>query len=135
VQDAGGIVSARAYTDATRGTYGQFMPALAPRSNASPLQMIGIEQSGLFRTNAGLVNFGDIPTTATVVIYDGPGTELGRLTVNLAPRSLQQLPLTAIVSATVVGGRIEVRAAPAVAAYASVINNGTNDPFYIVGQN
>lgn len=129
--DSADIVSSRTYTTTDRGTCGEFIPAIHEPLPA-PQELIGIEQSDRFRTNLGLVNFGSAPAAATVVVYDASGRELARSTPTVAGRSLQQLPLATIVATTLTNGRIEIRGA--VAAYASVIDNGTKDPSYIAGQ-
>ncbi len=126
----GAVISSRTYTTSSSGTLGEFIPAIRAPQGPS-LQLIGIEQSAAARTNVGLVNFAAVPAAATVIVYDAAGSELGRAVTTVGPRSLQQLPLTAIVAAAVTDGRIEVRGA--VAAYASVIDNGTEDPTYIRG--
>lgn len=127
----GAVVSSRTYTSSDRGTFGELVASLRPPA-AAPQELIGIEQSPQFRTNVGLVNFGTAAATATVIVYDAAGTEAGRTVATVGGRSLQQLPLAAIVSGNVESGRIEVRGP--VAAYASVVDNGTQDPTYIAGQ-
>ena len=127
----GAILGSRTYTSSGHGTYGEYIPALhAPEP--LPQQLVGVEQSPRLRTNVGLVNFSSDAANATVVVYDATGTEVARTTVTVAGRSLQQLALATIVSGTVSDGRVEVRGP--VASYASVVDNSSQDPTYIVGQ-
>lgn len=134
LSDTTDIVSSRTYTTSAHGTYGQFIPAIAAPASATPQHIVGVQQSTRFRTNVGLVNFSSATTDATVIVYDAAGREAGRAVFTLPPRTLQQLPLAAIVGSPLRDGRVEVRANGSIAAYGSVIDNSTEDPFYIVGQ-
>ena len=106
----------------------------------------GIRQDDAFRTSVGIVNISDPLTTVYVelTLKGADGTELGQESVIMLPLAHQQFdlavwnffgvdPLT-----DVVGGTVEVRISlwesqagnpvPALMAYASRVNNRTNDP-------
>ena len=132
IENAGGVVSSRTYTSAGGGTFGEFIPALHAAQGQAVQHLIGISQTAAFRTNIGLINFADATATATIVAYDRAGGSVGRITAVVPGRSLQQLPLANIVASALDDGRIEVDGP--VAAYASVIDNRTQDPSFILGQ-
>jgi hypothetical protein len=90
--------------------------------------LIGIENDSEFRTNIGFV----APSGATVrvIAYDAVGNEVWRSAV--AAQGLTQFPLPV----TLPAGRVtaEVIAGGSVVPYASVIDNQSGDPIYIVAQ-
>jgi len=125
--------------------YDYMNPSLEARGY-NKVVLAGIRQDSAFRTSVGLVNISDPLTTVTaeLTLKAADGTELSRRIVLMLPLSHRQFdlavwdffgvdPLT-----NVVGGTVEVRISlwesqadnpvPALMAYASRVNNRTNDP-------
>jgi len=128
------LVTSRTYTVGPRGTFGQFVrPELVGYYfGQGPAHLVGVENSTAFRTNLGLVNTSNYPTTVRLIAYDAGGREVWR--ADVAAERLTQIPLPVPlidgrVTAEVIGG------AGAVIPYASVIDNVTGDPIYINAQN
>ncbi len=125
--------------------YDYMNPGLDSRDYNKVL-LAGIRQDSAYRTAVGLVNISDPLTTviAELTLKGADGTQLGQESVTMLPLAHRQFdlavwdffgvdPLTDVVGATV-----EVRislwesqagnAVPALMAYASRVNNRTNDP-------
>lgn len=120
----------RTYNDSDAGTYGQSLPGLlSSRYGISTFEdgmLIGLEESDEYRTNIGLVNTGTASTTVTIRIYEQDGTMLDSLSVELEPRSMEQISAAGAYE-TVRNGRVEISSQDGVIAYASVIDNNTGD--------
>ena len=117
------------------GTAGQALPALgaADFAGASPKMLAPIRENAAFRTNLVLANATEAPLTAHVELYAADGTLVGARDVDLPPLGMRQLTRVAVVlgASTLDLGRIAVSTPTpggSVAAYASVIDNVTNDP-------
>jgi hypothetical protein len=145
VSPLGGVVmaSARTYNDAATGTYGQLVAALLQGQStmseqAARLTLLSqsVDRARGFRTNIGLVSASFKPIVVEVELYRADGTMLGRLSYPLrAFESIQSNEIFgevttdaiengyAIVRTTTEGGQFF--------AYATVIDNRTNDPVYI----
>jgi hypothetical protein len=136
------VVTSRLYSTAPQPTVGMFVPAI-PLSAAFPTTVLTSVRNGGagagFRTNVGLYNPGGSAATPTIRVYDG-ATLLGstQLAAPLAPRTGAQVndvfaavgaAATASANATVVvdGGGVALHS------YASVIDNATQDPIFVVG--
>ena len=122
---------------ATKGTYGQDYPAIAP-SQALLAGQVGVlpqlRKDATTRTNVGVLNVGDAEVAVEVRLFDATGAEVGDVTAATvaAGRYWQQddiftssgagaQPIAyATVVATTDGG--------AIWAYASVIDAATGDP-------
>jgi PKD repeat protein len=131
------VVSSRTYNQTANGTLGGSLPGVAAAQGLSPGK-IGIlpqlRKSAAFRTNIAVVNLGASPVTARIQLRDGSGAPLGAArTLQAAAYGLVQendifvaagAGEPAVAYATVetltAGGRIS--------AFASVIDNATNDP-------
>jgi len=142
------MASARTRTDAGAGAgfYGQYIEAMdgaAAAAGGQEIRLIQLESSAAARTNIGLVSTCGIPATVDVGLSLADGTPAGSLSVELEPfESVQvndafsslgggQPPVTADDAYAVV-----TSATPGAAffAYASVVDNGTNDPVFIPGR-
>jgi PKD repeat protein len=129
-------VSSRTFTTSTNGTYGQYVPAL-PSAEPATLFIPGLEWNGNFRTNVGLVNHGSQPVSITLSLYDESGRLMGNAPMTLAAQSFQQSSLMGIFP--ILNGqarnglalRVQGTTAGAVSAYASVIDNRSQDPILI----
>jgi uncharacterized repeat protein (TIGR01451 family) len=119
---------------ANGGTYGQYVPAV-PYANfiaqGSTLSLQHVAQSDRFRTNLGLVEGSGEKVSLEVRIFDGTGTERAAFPVELNGGERAQLSgVLGEHGVTLDDGRIEVEVtsgAGKVTAYASVIDNATND--------
>ena len=122
-------------TTAAGGTYGQYVPAV-PYANfiaeGSTLSLQHIAQSDKYRTNLGLVEGSGENVSLEVRIFDAAGTKRASFPVDLNGGERTQLnSVLQQHGVTLDDGRIEVEVisgAGKVTAYASVIDNVTNDP-------
>jgi hypothetical protein len=117
------------------GGVGQALPAFSPAeyASASPKSLAPIRENAAFRTNLILANPTEIPVTAHVVLFAADGTAIGAQDVALPPLGMTQVSrVAALLGAPALdAGRIAVSTPTPgglVAAYASVIDNVTNDP-------
>ena len=131
-------VTSQTSTPATGGgTFGQSVPGIPEASfirQGSSGQIAGIREDGSFRSNLVLANATSGSITVHGELYDVSGTRVG----SGADWPLQPLGMTQVshvaqsfTSAPVVAGRIVLTTATAggaFAAYASAIDNTTNDP-------
>ncbi len=147
VATEGGIIAtSRTYNDDPAGTYGQTVPAVADDdglafgTNATLIQLSrSPDPSTGFRTNIGLVNLVDSRTLMEVDLYRSDGSHLGTLTQNLKAFEHRQLN-----DVFYLAGADDVTDGYAVArttsedgrfiAYASVVDNGSGDAVFILGQ-
>ena len=119
------------------GTFGQSVPALAAAdlvTSGSSRTIVAVTDDANFRTNLVLANATSGPVTVSLTLLDSSGAALGSSTVPLLPLEMTQV---GAVARTLAGG-LNVTNATLVlttattggsfAAYASVIDNGTNDP-------
>jgi hypothetical protein len=130
------VFLAQTSTPGFGGTFGQSVAANNSSDLIStfPHSVLGVREDARFRTNLILCNdIGDaVPAIVSLVAADG--TVLGSKTYNLPPLGMTQI--TRIVrdlgvSGDVVGARLVLSTSNREAvfvAYASVIDNGTNDP-------
>ena len=128
-------ISSRTYTEGARGTYGQAVPDVA--SLDKTLYITGMQSNASYRTNVGLVNRADTDTGATLTLYNSSGSTVSTANVVIPARNFQQAPLSSFFpevagrSYDVLSMRIVASAAEAISAYASVIDNRTQDPVYV----
>ncbi len=118
------------------GTQGQDYPALANGGALAAGQnahLAGLVENGSYRSNIGVVNVGSDPATVLVELYDGAGGKLGDYTVALAAGQWSQATQPFFNTAGQTGmdrgyAKITVQSGSGVFAFASVIDNLTNDP-------
>ena len=133
--------SADAACDAN-GTKGQSYPSLAAGEGLSLGQsawLPHLAESATYRTNIGLVNTSAAAAVATVELYDGAGSLLANYTVSLAPGEWRQetQPFNSKSAQTALDrgfAKVTVTSGAGVVAFASVIDNLTNDPTTITMQ-
>ncbi len=128
-------ITSRSYSQEASGTFGQFIDVsyggwgLATGEVALLQHLL---QNSSFRTNIGIANFGNRPAQGTVTLVDERGYAIGDLPFSLSAGGYTQFnqPFTKNFGQQVSGGTavIEVSAGEGVVAYASVIDNGSNDP-------
>jgi hypothetical protein len=119
------------------GTFGQSVPALASAdlvTSGSRRTIAAVSDDTTFRTNLILTNATSSPVTVSLTLLDSSGATLGSSTVPLLPLEMTQI---GAVGRSLAGGANVTNATlvlttstsgGAFAAYASVIDNGTNDP-------
>ena len=133
------IASSRTYTptgDPERpGTYGQFIPAMAPAEAAQSTAVLHAAVRPDVRTNVGVMNPGleEVTVRMKVLGVDGqPFLESAALAV--PPRSMRQWALTDLVGGLYMdNGVIAVEATAPVFTWGSVIDNHTGDAIFVRG--
>ena len=133
------VASSRTYNTTTNGTYGQFIPAV-PFSQfigtGSRLSLQQIAQSAAFRTNFGLVEAAGEPASVLIHVFNNSGQEVvSPIAQNLLPSEHLQLNnFLSTNGVSLTDGRLEVEVTSStgkVTAYASVVDNVTNDPLLV----
>lgn len=130
-------VSSRTFTDGTTGTYGQFVPDQLSSDEAATLYLSGIDSNATFRTNLGLANASDRGNEVVVTLYESTGALVGETRINLAPGSFQQTALTTLFPAAAgrnlssMSARLRASSGSGWYAYASVVDNRSQDPVYL----
>ena len=137
------FASSRTYAVTGGGTLGQFIPAL--RTNQfigsfaqDSLARISLQQiaaNAEYRTNVGFVEGTGAPVSFLARLVDGSGNVLQQTNLSLPPFGHLQRSVPDLFGATnLQDGRVEVEVTSAggkVSAYASVLNNLTNDPLMV----
>lgn len=122
------------YDDGANGTYGQGIPSFAPnRANVKAGKaaiIAGVRQNAHYRTNVGLVNFSSTSATATVTLLDPvTGAPAGSLEYVLAPNESVLEAFSKF--GPLESGTLKITATGDVWAFASIIDERTNDPEYV----
>ncbi len=134
---SGLVVLGQTSTPGFGGTFGQSVPAVSPLELASatvPRSIAGIREDASFRTNLFLANATGSAVAVDAALVSTSGQSLGTRRYELPPLGMIQASRVARdlgVSADVVGARLVLStptAGGAFAAYASTIDNTTNDP-------
>ncbi|MGZ5444755.1 MAG: Ig-like domain-containing protein [Thermoanaerobaculia bacterium] len=137
------FASSRTYALDAGGTLGQFIPAL--RANQfigniaqDALARISLQQvasSSAYRTNIGFVEGTGAPVSFVARLVDGGNNAIGQISRSLQPYGQFQSSLTNLFgNVELPDGRVEVEVTSPggkVSAYASVLNNLTNDPLMV----
>jgi uncharacterized repeat protein (TIGR01451 family) len=133
------FASSRTYNVTANGTFGQYIPAIPFAQFIDKSGLISLQQvasSAAFRTNLGLVEASGDPATVLVSVFGNDGSKLTEFTQTLAGG--QHLQMNGILSTKgitdLADGRIEVKLTSSggkVTAYASVLDNKTNDPLLV----
>lgn len=130
-------VSSRTFTTGSTGTYGQAVPGVQAEQLEKTLYVTGIASNAEYRTNIGLVNRAPSEITASLTLFSRTGSAIATKSVPLGANSFQQAALWSYfpeVEGQSQDGltlRIVSPVEDAVSAYASVIDNATQDPIYI----
>ncbi len=129
------VVMSRTYNDTPDGTYGQYVPAVAvAEGDGENLMLTGLAHNTLYRTNVGLANLSGIGVPGiTLRILDPAGNVLAEKSdVGLPPYSSIQVvnvARAAGVSDDLDLFSLEIDAnGEYITAYASLIDNRTDDP-------
>ncbi len=140
------VASSRTYNVTAAGTLGQFIPAIRyggfigkALNNALPdvLSIQQISQTGAYRSNVGVVDGSGLGASVLMSFFNSAGSKLLELPLQLAPGEQRQLNgVLAQNGITLPDGRVEVQVTGGtgkVTAYASVVDNLTNDPLLVSG--
>lgn len=137
------VVTSRTYSEIAStascyagGTLGQDYPSMASDGGlgaGASAWLPQLSETTRYRTNIALTNTGTTAATVTVTLYDGSGVEVGSYTVELAAGEWKQdnRPFAARFGRTDLArgyARVTVTAGSGVLAFASVVDNTTNDP-------
>ncbi|HVT04014.1 MAG TPA: hypothetical protein VHL58_11655 [Thermoanaerobaculia bacterium] len=138
------VATARTFNQTESGSYGQFIPGIYANEGVGresrALQLLQAEESDRFRTNLGLVELTGLPAVVEITAFT---TELSlvarQMHVALRPNEFRQINsvLGQLGIPTTYNARITVKVVSGngrVSAYASVIDNRTNDPTYVPAQ-
>jgi hypothetical protein len=135
------VGASRTYASTPTGTFGQFIPALPTanflgKSDSSFISLQQVAQSTAFRTNFGLIEGSGQPAAVQLTLFNGQGLQLGTQTYNLSPYELQQFSMgVAFPGVNVADARVEAKVisdSGKISAYASVLDNATNDPLLVL---
>jgi uncharacterized repeat protein (TIGR01451 family) len=137
------VVTSRAYNASAAGTLGQFIPAipfasfLGRTSSTSAFSIQQISQSSAYRTNLGVIEASGSSASILITTFDALGRKL--LDLPLTLRGGEQKQLNSYLAASNISlndGRAEVKVLSGegkVSAYASVVDNQSNDPLFVSG--
>jgi uncharacterized repeat protein (TIGR01451 family) len=133
------FAASRTYNVTASGTFGQYIPAIPFSQFVAKNGIISLQQiasSSAFRTNLGLLEGSGDPASVLVSVFGNDGAKLTEFTQTLTGG--QHLQLNGVLAAkgltNLADGRIEVKVTSAggkVTAYASVLDNATNDPLLV----
>ncbi|MCU1230512.1 MAG: hypothetical protein JWO97_3396, partial [Acidobacteria bacterium] len=141
------VASSRTYNTTSTGTLGQFIPAVPfanfigrPASSNQLAQVLSLQQvaqSDAYRTNIGVVEASGKPASVMLSVFATSGAKL--LDYPLELRGGEQVQLNGFLAEhgiSLSDGRVEVKVVSGdgkVTAYASVVDNHTNDPLLVSG--
>ncbi|HKO02388.1 MAG TPA: hypothetical protein VJ032_11875, partial [Thermoanaerobaculia bacterium] len=142
------VASSRTYNTTATGTLGQYIPAVpfgnfigkAPAGSNQFAQVLSLQQvaqSDAYRTNVGVVEGSGKPASVLLSVFSTSGAKL--LDYPLELRGGEQKQLNGFLAEngiSLTDGRVEVKVTSGegrVTAYASVVDNHTNDPLLVSG--
>jgi hypothetical protein len=139
------FASSRTFNATSNGTFGQYIPAVpfanfigsaAPGASRTVLSLQQIAQSQLYRTNLGLLEGSGQPASLLVRVFGADGQALTDFPVQLNGGQHLQLGSFLLQQGfnNLSDGRVEIEVLSEggkVTAYASVIDNITNDPLLV----
>ncbi|MEO8216795.1 MAG: hypothetical protein ABI718_06915 [Acidobacteriota bacterium] len=137
------VITAKTYDQLDSGTFGQFIPAVTLGQTIGvgdrSLQVLQIEQSDRFRTNVGLAEATGQPVRVQLTALLPRTSSAPSITVDLAANEFRQLNnvLATMGIEHAYNVRLTVKAISGqgrITAYASVIDNNTQDPTFVPGQ-
>ena len=135
------VASSRTYNTTPTGTFGQFIPAIpysqfiAKGGGVISLQQVA--QSAAYRTNFGVVEASGQKADVLVHVFDNTGAEVAApIAISLLPGEHKQINAFLAANNISLGdGRLEIEVTSAtgkVTAYASTVDNITNDPLLVL---
>jgi len=130
-------VNSRTFTSGSLGTYGQSVPDVQSDALETTLYLTGIQSNAAYRTNVGFANRGNSDVAATLTLYNEDGIIISTAGVTVPKNNFQQsslsthFPEVAGRSYDILSMKVTTSSQDAVTAYASVINNISQDPVYL----
>ncbi len=128
------VASSRTVTTTAAGGFGQLIPAYEPATlTGGTKRLLGLVRDNAFRTNLGFASASTAPVTARTSFISSDGGFIGELLDLLPPGGFLQRTDVLGGNAPLDGAHASINLDPtvaAVAAYASVVDNGTGDPVY-----
>jgi CubicO group peptidase (beta-lactamase class C family) len=129
------LTSSRTFNAGADGTFGLFLDGVPIENTVGSGHSVWLpqlRQNQAFRTNIGLVNSGDIEARVRIFLYDASGVELTRRWRTLDAGGWMQLqePFSRLAGHTDIdagSAMVEIESGHGLIAYASVIDNATND--------
>ncbi|MEJ2580276.1 MAG: serine hydrolase [Acidobacteriota bacterium] len=129
------LASSHTFNAGADGTYGLFVAGISGQGTASggdTVWLPQLRQNALFRTNIGLVNSSPSKARVQISLHDGSGSEIASRRRVLDPHGWVQLqePFARLADRTDINSgyaRITVESGSGIIAYASMIDNSTND--------
>jgi hypothetical protein len=134
------IAASRTYNVASTGTFGQFVPAIPlasflGKSDTSKISLQQVAQTTAFRTNIGFVEGSGQAVDMILTLKDGANNIVASRPYSLRAYEYQQISIPALFGvSSLANGRMEVTVTSdggRVTAYASVLDNTTNDPLLV----
>jgi uncharacterized repeat protein (TIGR01451 family) len=138
------FASSRTFNTTSNGTFGQYIPAIpfaafvgraSDPTKSTILSLQQIAQSAAYRTNLGIVEGSGDPASVLVSVFGDDGHKLTEFTQDLkGGQHIQLNSILATKNVQVNDGRIEIKVVSPVGkvtAYASVLDNLTNDPLLV----
>jgi len=136
------LATSRTYNigDGSSGTFGQYIPGLDPADALAQgilLQVVNDPAPSGFRSNIGFQNPTASTVTVEVNVYDAAtGNLLGTTSRTLPPLAYSQINnvfnAIGLASTVVANATVEFTASAAVFAYASVVDNTSGDPVFVL---
>jgi uncharacterized repeat protein (TIGR01451 family) len=141
------VVASRTFSTSANGTVGQYIPAIPfadfigkAGSSGTPsiLSLQQLTQNASFRTNVGVVEASGKPVSLVMSVFDASGAKLLDLPLSLNGGEQRQLNSVMATNGitSLSNGRVEVKVTGGdgkATAYASVLDNKTNDPLLVSG--
>jgi hypothetical protein len=130
------MAGSRTYNIGADGTFGQYLdgvPVGLLADDGATVWLPQLLQNTSFRSNIGLLNTASVRASVRIRLFDGDGVELAEAVRSLAPHQRRQLqePFRNIAGRTDLDdayATVTVESGEGVLAYASVVDNATNDP-------
>ncbi|HVS32447.1 MAG TPA: proprotein convertase P-domain-containing protein [Thermoanaerobaculia bacterium] len=125
------LATSRTYTRTGSGTFGQFIPAVPAAEAASSAFLPRLQNSAAFRSNLGFAEAAGERGVVRVRLYEGErGTLLSSTDYTIEPFGHVQVPAA---GAETLVAELDVVEGPArLIAYASVIDNMSGDPMFLL---
>jgi len=129
-------VTSRTYNESASGTFGQFLDGYSPDASIGEGQVIYLPQlseNTSFRSNVGFVNTSQANAAVKVELLSPTGQVQGQFSRTLAAGESWQKnqPFSTVAHQNNISGgtaKVTVTSGSGIIAYASVIDNATNDP-------
>jgi hypothetical protein len=144
VSDLPIVVTSRLYTPTLiEATFGMFVPGLPPERTSPAVVLNGLshgtDPSTGSRVNVGVFNQADVAQVVTYRLFDGSGSQIGQTSRFFGPREFFQANdvfafLNVSQSVESAYCLVEGSELFPLFAYAAVIDNRTQDPIFIPGE-